>query len=101
MKRSELQKCAFCKQGVMSSGVPLFWRISIERFCVDVSAVQRLHGLETFFGGGSSGAMLAGAMGQNEDIAVPLMEKKLLVLCDWCALKVPIAALSEMEAIKA
>lgn len=102
MKRNELQKCAVCGKGVIHTGLPLFWKLSIERFGVDIGAVQRRHGLETFFGGGGAGAAMAGIMGADEDIAVSLGDKKTLLVCEDCAMKdTMVAALAEMEEVPA
>ena len=49
--------------GVMHSGNPVFLRAAIERFVVDPRAVDRRAGMEQFFGGGSTGAVLAEVMG--------------------------------------
>lgn len=99
MKLSEIKKCAKCGKGVMHAGLPLFWRVTIERFGIDKAAVDRRAGLETFFGGGRAGAALAGVMGTDEDIAKPVMDKVELILCEDCACStqpVAIAALSEL-----
>lgn len=102
MKRNELQKCAMCGKGVMHAGLPLFWMVTIERFGVNANAVRRCHGLEMFFGGGPSGAALAGAMGVDEDLASPVMEKKRVAICEDCAMKnYPLAAMAELEPVRA
>lgn len=98
MKREELQKCAMCGKGVMHTGLPLFWRVTVERLAVDLEAVQRRHGLEMFFGGGSAGAALAGVMGDDTEIAKSIMDPKVLLLCEDCVMKdLPVAALAELE----
>jgi len=98
MKASEIKKCAKCGKGVMHTGIPLFWRVTVERFGIDRAAVDRRHGLETYFGGGRGGAALAGVMGTDEDIANPVMDEKVLILCETCAMvNYPVAALAELE----
>jgi len=98
MKLSDIKKCAKCGKGVMHTGLPLFWRVTIERFGIDKAACDRRHGLETFFGGGIVGAKLAGVMGPDEDIAQPVMDELKLILCEKCAMEdYPIAALAELE----
>ncbi len=100
MKQSDLQKCCKCRQGLMHTGVPLFWRITVERFGVDMAAVQRRHGMELMMGGGTVGAVLAGAMGPNDDIAKLLGEKLVLCMCETCALEnFPVAALAELAPV--
>jgi hypothetical protein len=96
MKASEIKKCTMCGKGVMHTGLPLFWRVTIERFGISLDAVQRRHGLEQYFGGGYVGATLAGVMGPDEQIAQPVMLPVTLILCEECAMQdVPIAALPE------
>ncbi len=98
LKASEIKKCAKCGKGVMHTGLPLFWRVKIERFGIDKAAVDRRQGLETFYGGGQPGAALAGVMGPDEDIARPVMDEKMLILCENCALDpYPVAGLAELE----
>lgn len=99
MKLSEIKKCAKCGKGVMHTGLPLFWRVTIERFGIDKAAVDRRFGLEMFFGGGRGGAALAGVMGVDEDIAKPVMDEVRLILCEECACSpqpVAVAALAEL-----
>lgn len=99
MKLNEITKCAKCGKGVMHTGLPLFWRVTIERFGIDKAAVDRRHGLEMFFGGGGAGARLAGAMGADEDIAHAVMDEVRLILCEGCACSlqpVAVAALAEL-----
>jgi hypothetical protein len=101
MKRNEIQSCAMCGKGVVHTGIPLFWTITIARFGIDANAVRRRQGLEMFFGGGNAGAALAGAMGLDEDIAVPVMDEKRLAICEECAMKeYPLAAMAELEPLK-
>ena len=98
MKLSEIKKCAVCGKGVMHTGLPLFWRVRIDRFGIDKAAVDRRAGLEMFFGGGLPGARLAGVMGPDEDIAKPVMDEVVLILCEDCACndRRPVAVLAEM-----
>ena len=100
MKLSDIKKCAKCGKGVMHTGLPLFWRVTIERFGIDKAACDRRHGLETFFGGGHVGARLAGVMGPDEDIAKPIVDAKVLILCEDCAMvDHPVAALAELDPV--
>ena len=98
LKASDIKKCAKCGKGVMHTGLPLFWRVTIERFGIDKGAVDRRHGLEMFFGGGRGAAALAGVMGPDEDIAKPVMDPVTLTLCEDCACgkSLPVAALAEL-----
>lgn len=95
MKESELRECATCRRcgnKIMSSGVPLFWRVTIERFGIDLQAATRQQGLSMMLGS----PVLAMHMGPDEDLAKPVMEKVKVVLCESCCTEpVMIAALAE------
>jgi hypothetical protein len=48
MKEAELRTyatCSACRRKILSFGVPLFYRVTVERFGVDLRAVQRQDGL--------------------------------------------------------
>jgi hypothetical protein len=94
MKQGELQKCALCEKGVMHSGCPIFYRLRLQRFCVDLRAVNRRHGLELMVGSPE----LAAVFGTNEDIAKPLDGEETLFVCQDC-LTAPsaLAQLSEVN----
>jgi hypothetical protein len=94
MKHEDLKPCAFCKKGMMHNGTPLFYRLNIQRYCVDMRAVQRQAGLEQMMGN----HILAHVMGPNEDLAKPLGEKFDLLICQDCAIEPQmIAMLTEKE----
>ena len=84
MKRSDIKKCAICKLGMMHSGVPLFYTIKIQHYMMDIGAVKRQHGLETFFG---EAAPLAQVMGPNEDLAKPLSKEIEVWICQDCMIE--------------
>lgn len=93
----EAAKCAFCGKGFMESGLPLFYRVRIQRFGVDMGAVRRQSGLEQMLGGA---AALAQVMGPNEEMAKPLHTVEFTV-CETCSLdfdrgSMPIAAMAEL-----
>lgn len=74
-----------------------FTRVTIERYVVDVGAVQRQHGLEMMMGGA---AFLAQTMGPNEDLAKEVGSKTLFV-CDRCGIerKMAVLEMNEFEEI--
>lgn len=95
MKESELRKhatCSLCRQPILASGLPLFYRVTIERFGVDVGAVQRQHGLGMMLGGA-----LAMHMGPDEDMAKPIGEPVVLTVCEPCSINNdwPVAVLAD------
>ncbi|KKL52571.1 hypothetical protein LCGC14_2284120 [marine sediment metagenome] len=100
-KREDLgnHKCCACHQGVAHDGGISFYRLSVERFILNVRGIQQTAGLEMFFGGGHTGAVLGDIMGANPDIAQPIFSKPLtLLMCEDCACMKPkpLAALVEM-----
>lgn len=97
MKEKELResaKCGVCEKGFGDTGVPLFWRITIERFGVDMTAVRRQDGLAQMLGS----SVLANVMGADEDMTKPTMDPVKVTICEDCIMKpVIIAALAERE----
>lgn len=95
MKEKELRensKCSFCGKGVATAGI-LFWRIKIERFGLDLQALQRQQGLGMMLGGHGGLAMV---MGPDEDMAQSLIDPVTLIVCQACEMKShPIASLPE------
>jgi hypothetical protein len=87
--RKDLKPCAICGKGLMHTGLPLFWRVHVERIGVDAQAVQRQAGLETFFGGGHAGAVLADVMGDGAALAKPLDAPTVRLICESCATDKP------------
>lgn len=99
MKEKELRKhttCSLCRGKILAGGIPLFYRVTIERFGVRLNAVERQQGLTMMLGGS---AVLAAAMGPDEDMTQPVMEPLVLTVCENCSTdrRDPIAALAEKE----
>lgn len=66
MKEQELRAhatCSLCRQKIGASGLPLFYRLTVERFGVKLDAVRRQAGLEMMLGGA---VRIAQAMGIDE-----------------------------------
>lgn len=84
LKKQELKKCALCDQGMMHSGDIQFYRLSLESFVIDHRGVQETSGMEQMMGGGSFGAMMAGVMGTNPDIAKQMFQEKNMLVCSPC-----------------
>lgn len=82
MKQTDFKPCACCGKGVMHTGLPLFYRVTIERMGVDSQAVQRQHGLEMMLGGQ---AKIAHVMGENADMGLPIGAARKGLLCEKCA----------------
>ena len=100
MKERELRAhavCSLCRKKIGESGVPLFYRVTLERFGVKLDAVRRQTGLEMMLNGHVA---IAQAMGPDEDMAVPVMEKVVLVVCESCSTSLEpccVARLAELE----
>ncbi len=98
MREKELResaRCIGCGKAFGHTGLPLFWRVTIERFGVDMRAVNRQQGLTMMLGGN---ALLAQVMGADEEMATLLSSEK-VTLCEECAMKEQnIAWLSEKAA---
>lgn len=97
MKEAELRKhatCSLCTRPIGHTRLPLFWKVTIERFGIDLAAVQHQQGLGLMIG-----APLAAIMGPDEEMARPVMEAKVLTVCETCACEkgLPIAALGEHQ----
>lgn len=85
MKEKELRlyaTCSMCRKLIGHSGLPLFWRVTLEQFGIDGHAVRRQMGLTDFMGGS---ARLAMAMGPDEEMTKTLTEKVTLCICYDCA----------------
>lgn len=98
MKEAELRKharCSLCAQPIGHSALPLFWRVTVERFGIDMNAVRRQAGLGVMLGS----ATLAGVMGADEDMAQSMMAPVVLTVCEHCAVErdLPVAALAEVS----
>ena len=92
MKHRDLKHCGRCNRGVMHAGNPTFYLISIQQFLIDLSAVQRAHGFELMMGSPA----LANIMGRDEDLAVPVSEKREEFLCLEC-LMIPVVLWELLE----
>ena len=93
IKQKDLRKCANCSKGVMHTGLPLFYRVTVQRYGVDLSAVQAQHGLELIM----RSPALAQVLGPDRDIASPLSELTDVFICEECSTKdLMIAMLPEL-----
>ena len=97
MKEQELRdsaECAVCRQKIGHTGLPLFWRVTIERFGVDLNALRRQDGLAMMLGS----HVLASVFGTDEEMTVPMMEPVKITICENCAMaSINIAVLANLE----
>lgn len=84
MKHKDFKPCGMCGLGVMHTGMPLFYRIKIQRYGVQMPAVHRAAGLEQMLGGN---ATLANIMGVDADLATPITDEIEILVCEECASK--------------
>lgn len=83
LKRRDIKPCALCGQGVMHDGQITFYRLTLDRYVVDMRAIERQHGLELYMGSPA----IAHVMGPDEDLAKRLPEGVGPVLvCQSCAM---------------
>ena len=86
-KREQLQKCFYCSNGMAHGGQITFYEISTKNYVIDPKVIQERHGLEQMLGGGGFGAMMAGVMGPDSDIAKQISETKPVLVCSDCFCK--------------
>lgn len=95
MKEKELRECATCAvcgRKIGACGMPLFWRVRIERHGIKAAPVQRQTGLAQAMGS----AALAAAMGPDEEMTAPLMDPVTMTVCEACGMESTcVAALAE------
>ena len=87
MKEKELREaadCALCGKKIGASGIPMFWRVTIERHGVKLDAVQRQQGLTMMLGGHAGLAMV---MGADEEMTIPMMDPVTITVCEDCGTK--------------
>lgn len=97
MRAGDFRPCVLCGKGVAHTGLPLFFRVKIERMGIDGRAIQQTHGMEQFMGGHVALARVF----HDPEIAKPITEVTGLV-CEECAMvSHPLAMLSESAHEKA
>ena len=97
MKEKELRECAVCARcgkKIGATGLPLFWRVRIERYGLKIDALKRQQGLTMMLGGH---AILAQVMGTDEDMAEKISSKEVTICEDCCTKLTCIAALAEED----
>lgn len=96
MKEKELRECStcgICGNKIGKSGMPMFWRVRIERLGLKLDAIQRQTGLAMMLGGHGG---IAAAMGPDEEMTVPLGDPVTLTVCETCCTQgTCVAALAE------
>ena len=95
LEREHIKACGICGKGVLHSGLPLCYRVTIERLGFDLQAIQQAHGLELMLGN----AALANVMGPTREFAKPFIEPIQFLVCETCSTGEThcVAALAEMN----
>ena len=83
MKAGEIKPCSLCGKGVMHTGLPLFYRIKVERMGIDMREVQKLSGMEKFM----DGQVALARVFYDPDIAQPLSDAAQSLICEKCAVE--------------
>jgi hypothetical protein len=83
IQRRDLRKCGLCEKGLMHTGLPLFYRVTIERFGVDAGAVRRLQGMEMYLGS----PQLADVFSTGEPLAKPIFGPDSIYVCESCSME--------------
>lgn len=84
MNRTDFKPCAKCGKGVMHTGLPLFYRVRIERMGIDLNAVRTQHGLELMLGSPA----IADVFSPHNAIANPIPDSLVEVLiCETCSME--------------
>ena len=84
MKEKELREkatCKLCGKPIGHTGIPLFWRVRIERYGLKKEAIERQAGLTMTLGGH---AQLASVMGPDEDMAEKISSIEITVRGGCC-----------------
>jgi len=81
MRAEDFKPCALCGKGMMHAGLPLFYRVRIERMGISLPDVQRAHGMEQFMGGHVAIARVF----CDPDIAEPIVKAATALVCETCA----------------
>lgn len=91
-------KCALCGKGFGHTGLPLFWRVRIQRFGLNAAAANRQQGLAMILGGNGRLALVMGA----DEVMAREIEGFEFTVCETCACEtsLPVAALAEAASPK-
>lgn len=86
LKRKDIEGCMSCGRGVAHNHDITFYRLKVERFVLDPTAVNERHGMELMMGGGTGGAVLAQVMGPDRDLAKLVAGPMVMIICEPCAM---------------
>lgn len=84
MQASEIRRCDLCGEGLCKDNALTFHRVQLQRYIVDVEALNERAGLQLLFQGKAS-AELIEVFATKPDVAVLLTEPADLLVCELCA----------------
>jgi hypothetical protein len=96
MREDELRKaadCRICGKPIGKSGIPLFYRVTVERHGVLLDKIRRQDGLAQHLGS----PLLAKVMGPDEEMTQVLMQPLTVTVCEPCSLQPHPLAMLVME----
>lgn len=94
-----LGPCALCDKVILATGMPIFYRLTVQHCGVDAKAVQQRVGLAMAMGGGEGGLALSGIMGARKAPVVE-MSKGQVNVCMACAQAHPSLLIARGAAIE-
>lgn len=86
LKEAELRKlarCSACEKLIGETGMPVFFKATLEKHFINAAAVQRQQGLTNLLGGS---ATLALAMSADEDMTFTIDPGVTVMICGACAM---------------
>jgi len=82
--------CVLCHKPILATGLPIFYRLTVQHCGIDAAALQQHVGLGMMLGGGADGMALADVMGAHKPPVV-VMSSGTVNLCLKCAQDQPAA----------
>lgn len=82
MRAGEIQKCAACLKGVAHAGHITFYVLEVHRMGLKSDSINRVAGMEQFFGGNVALARVFA----DEPIAEPVGGSTKVFVCEECAM---------------
>jgi hypothetical protein len=85
--RAEIsKKCLLCGKGVFHERSLMFYRVTLERFMLDLGAIKTVAGLEMQFGGSQKAIAVADVFSPDNDLAKRVYIREPFIICDPCAM---------------
>lgn len=88
MRLSQIENCAMCGKGLMHDGAITCYEVSITQQVFDIRELQRVHGMEQFFGASPANPHAVGVarvFTGDPEVAKPLPTERAFI-CQSCLL---------------